>query len=287
MGKIAGTIALGGFLLGPLWLAAQDIDNRQPPQPAPPRERDTANDTPEALRIQPMLREMEELLRAGKLDEVLERAARIRDIAKDNPRIMNLIERAMGERNPKPDAAQRKPAGPDAAGPPPRVRIQHLREAAEHLNAAGFEKLADQARAEIGRIETDARRQQARREQARREQAGRQQAGREQARREQAGREQAGREQAGREQAGRQQAGREQAGRQQARREQAERQQAASRETGPDANAAIKEEMNQLHQELQDLRNQLRRLKADAAPQHVPLPPKPPLPPNPPMEGPQ
>lgn len=213
-------------------LAAQDLDTRQPTPPAPPRGRDTAKEAPEALRIQPMLREMEELLRAGKLDEVLERAARIRDVAKDNPRIMNLIERAMGERNPKPDAAQRKPAGPDAAGPQPRVKIQHLREAAEHLNAAGYEKLADQARAEIGRIETDARRQHARRQQA-------------------------------------------------------EREQAASRETGPDANAAIKAEIKQLHRELEDLRNQLRHLKADAAPQHAPLPPKPPLPPNPPMERPQ
>ena len=209
-------------------LTAQDLDNR-PAEPAPPRGRETANNTPEALRIQPMLREMEELLRAGKLDEVLERAARIRDIVKDNPRLMKLIERAMSERKPKPDAAPQKPAGPDAAGPPPRVKIQHLHEAAEHLNAAGFEKLADQARAEIGRIQTDARRQHARRQQA-------------------------------------------------------EREQAASRETGPDANAAIKAEIKQLHRELEDLRNQLRHLKADAAPQHAPLPPKPP---NPPMERPQ
>jgi F0F1-type ATP synthase delta subunit len=53
-----------------------------------------------------MLRELDELLRAGKLDEVLEPAARIREVAKNNPRIMNLIDRAMAERKSKPDAAQ-------------------------------------------------------------------------------------------------------------------------------------------------------------------------------------
>jgi DNA repair exonuclease SbcCD ATPase subunit len=224
IGKIAGTLALGGFLLGPLKLAAQDIDNR-PAEPAPPRQREATKEAPEALRIQPMLREMEELLRAGKLDEVLERAARIRDVAKDNPRLMNLIERAMGERNPKPDTAQQKPAEPGAAGPPPRMKIQHLREAAEHLNAAGYEKLADQARAEIGRIEAETKRQQTERQHAE-----------------------------------------------------------SSREAGPDANAAIKAEMNQLHRELEDLRNQLRHLKADAAHQRGSLPQKPP---NPPLEQPR
>lgn len=42
---------------------------------------------------------------------------------------------------------------------PPRVRIQHLRQAAEHLQAAGFPDHADKARKEAERIAEEARKQ--------------------------------------------------------------------------------------------------------------------------------
>lgn len=231
IGKICGTVALGAWILNPTGLAGQDLETRRDePAPPPPRERQADKETPDALRLQPMLREMEELLRAGKFDEVLQRAERVRDVAKDNPRVMALIERAMGERKSKRESAPRDAASPGEAEQRPRVKIQHLREAADHLNAAGYEKLAALARAEIGRIEAAARRQQAERQQAQRR-----------------------------------------------------------GDSSPDSNTAMKAELEQLRREMQELRNQLRRLKADAAPQHPPMPPhqNQPPPPKPPLERPQ
>jgi hypothetical protein len=67
-----------------------------------------------------------------------------------------------------------------------------------------------------------------------------------------------------------------------AERNKAERHQVeASRDGGPDANAAMKSELGKLHREIEDLRNQLRHLKADAAPKQAPMPP--PVPPPGPM----
>lgn len=236
IGTIWGALALGGLLMIPMNLTAQETDKRQT-QPVEPHQREAAKDTPNAKRFQPILREMEELLQAGKFDEILQRIERIRNIAKDNPQVMDLIGRAMGEHKQKSNAARPNMEGPGEADPAPRARIQHLRVAAEHLNAAGYEKLADQARAAIGRITADAQHQQAERQQAERRQAERRQA-------------------------------------------------ESARAGGPEANSAMKEEMNKLQRELEDLRNQLRHLKADAAPQFTPKPPLPPKHATPPPEQP-
>ena len=55
--------------------------------------------------------------------------------------------------NPSQLSAQEPGNRETQAGPPPQDRIRHLREDAEHLKAAGFEKQSAQAVAEIARIE--------------------------------------------------------------------------------------------------------------------------------------
>ena len=55
--------------------------------------------------------------------------------------------------NPSQLSAQEPGNRETQAGPPPQDRIRHLREAAGHLKAAGFEKQSAQAVAEIARIE--------------------------------------------------------------------------------------------------------------------------------------
>lgn len=238
MVHILGAVALAGLLLTPARLAAQETDTRNT-EPPPPLARESTNkDVQDAKRFHPLMREMEELLQAGKFDELLQRVEKIRDIAKENPRFMALIERAIGERKAKLNPMLRKDAGPDATAATPRARIQHLRLAAEQLKLAGLDQLADQTRAQIGRIEAEAKQQEARRQQAQRQQAQRQQAGN-------------------------------------------------PCDSCPDGTAAIKAEMSKLRRELEDLRNQLRHLKADAAAKPGPLPPVPPPHRMPPMEQPQ
>ena len=157
------TAVLSGFLLHPLRLAAQDVDTRPgapvPPPPPAQLERGAVRDGGAVMRPQLIMRQLVELLRAGKYDEARQLAERISAAAKDNPQVAALIERAKGNRHPQTD--ERKLAEPAAAGPPLRMKIQHLREAADHLNAAGYEKMANLARVEIQRIEADAKHQEA------------------------------------------------------------------------------------------------------------------------------
>lgn len=57
----------------------------------------------------------------------------------------------------KKETLKRKPAPPQS----PRIRVQHLRQAAEHLQAAGFPEYAEKARKEAERIVEQARKQSA------------------------------------------------------------------------------------------------------------------------------
>lgn len=74
---------------------------------------------------------------------------------------MNLSAQERDNRHPQPPPPTERQAAnpsPDAPGQPPAAKIQHLRRAAELLQAAGFEKMAAQTQAEIGRLEAESRR---------------------------------------------------------------------------------------------------------------------------------
>jgi protein subunit release factor A len=58
---------------------------------------------------------------------------------------------AKAEHKPKIQDERRKDAQPGQPIPP-RARIEHLKQAAEHLQAAGYVEQAEKARQEIGRI---------------------------------------------------------------------------------------------------------------------------------------
>ncbi|MCX6868627.1 MAG: hypothetical protein NTV46_20955 [Verrucomicrobia bacterium] len=78
--------------------------------------------------------------------------------------LMNPVNLSAQERDnrhpepPPPPERQTDKHAPDRAGQPPAAKIQHLRQAAELLQAAGFEKMAAQTQAEIGRLEAESRR---------------------------------------------------------------------------------------------------------------------------------
>jgi len=127
--KILGVVALGGLLLHPIRLAAQENDNRQRPsrereggdRQAQPREREGANAAPQVERIQPMIGEIDQLLRAGKFDEILQQVERFRNVAKDNPQVMAMIQRVLGEQKSNPGTAPQRAAGPDIANQAPML----------------------------------------------------------------------------------------------------------------------------------------------------------------------
>ena len=216
IGKILGTLAIGGFLMNPSQLSAQEPGNREP-QPGPPHRHGAPGDAPEARRPQPerLMQKIAELHRAGKHDEARQLQERIRRAAADgNPRVEGRPEAPPVERKPQPQADERKMPTPPKAGPPAQDRIRHLREAAEHLKAAGFEKQSAQARAEIARIEAENR----------------------------------------------------------------PKEDECCCDEGSKANAAIKEELNKLRREMEELRGQVRRLSAEATPKHAPQSPERPEP---------
>jgi DNA repair exonuclease SbcCD ATPase subunit len=145
------TIALSGLLFATTGAQAQENEGRIPDR-ARHAERQPDREAPEAERIRRMIGELKQLQAAGKPEEARKLARQLQRISKSNPQLRERIQRAISERK----------AGPDRRDvPPPHARIQHLRQAAEHLQAAGYTDHAEKARAEIGRLEAEAKRHEA------------------------------------------------------------------------------------------------------------------------------
>lgn len=152
---------LAGFTLAlsPLSTNAQD-DRPMPPPPRPEQAMDPRPDFPRPVdrmrqeRGKPMNREAAD---RRLLEESIEAYRR------GDPAAAGRLREAMrqpGEKRPGREAANkellRKKPMPSV---PPRVRIQHLRQAADHLQAAGFPDYADKARKEAERIAEQAAKQ--------------------------------------------------------------------------------------------------------------------------------
>ena len=166
-GRLTGIIAISSLLLAPTVLKAQENEAQQPEAARQP-ERQAPPDAPDAKRVQRMLHELKQLQAAGKPEEARQLAEQIRSEARTNPQLLERVNRAMAERNRQPKS-DRKEGRSKQAGPPSEVKIQHLREAAEHLKAAGYGEYAAKAREEIGRLEASMRSEKT--EAARRKQA--------------------------------------------------------------------------------------------------------------------
>jgi hypothetical protein len=152
-GNLLGAATFGGLIMpAPALSAKEGQPHTQTPPPGV--ERGEAGRGQDLQRIRQMLREMEELKRAGKPDAAREMAGQIRRIAGDNPRVVEELKRTM-EGAPKPEAnhdrhPDKAPEGPVQAA---RMKMQKLRQAAELLHSAGYRDQAVKAREEVGRIE--------------------------------------------------------------------------------------------------------------------------------------
>jgi hypothetical protein len=172
---LSGLAAISGFAMLPLAAHAQGPD-APPPPPAADGEK------PDFGKVRGMVREMMELRRAGKHDEANRMAERIKAETKHNPRVVEMLESRLkepaGEKQAKeprkpmerPKAREgekelrkkelnskrerREKASRDkGAGIPPVERIRHMRVAAEHLEAAGIDRMAKAVRAHIAGME--------------------------------------------------------------------------------------------------------------------------------------
>ena len=144
--KTAGLAALA-LVLGTLTLAAQRPGENRPQQPAA---------APQIERIE---REIERLKSEGRTEDARrmnQRLLRVREARKEMAGRPDAPRRTAGPR-PAPDAK------PRPEGPPPRVKIRNLRQAAALLEAAGYADHAARVRSEAERVETDARKMEPRR----------------------------------------------------------------------------------------------------------------------------
>jgi HAMP domain-containing protein len=151
IGKLLGTLVLGGWMASPALLSAQEFDPR--PGPPPPREDMVPGDMPQDRRLGRVRGQIDALHRMGKHDEAMQLERRIQAATSGAHMMMPPRDGAKAERKPKIQGERRK----DAAPVPPREKIQHLKQAAEHLQAAGYVEYAQKARQEIGRIMEQAR----------------------------------------------------------------------------------------------------------------------------------
>ena len=144
--------------MAPLAATAQD------PNPTPPPA--AAEQKPDLGKVRGMVRQMVELKRAGKHDEAAQMAERIKAETHNNPRVIAMLERhkdgaaPVGRAN-RPDKSVERPnvkRGEESknlnnVAMAPKVRLHHLRKAAEHLDAAGREGMAKAIRGQIAGIE--------------------------------------------------------------------------------------------------------------------------------------
>lgn len=152
---LAGCVAAIGISMGSAGLLAEEADKKAPPASgdAPAQ---AAESGPDFEKIRGMVREMVELKKAGKNEQAAQLAEQIKKASGDDPRVAELLKR-QGERKPNLREAKRpRPEGnppDDAAGARQGVdaesRIQHLQQAAMHLEAAGDMALARVVRSQL------------------------------------------------------------------------------------------------------------------------------------------
>lgn len=158
-GNLLGAATFGGLIIAAPALSAQE-GQPHPQNPPPGVERGEAERGQDLQRIRQMFREMEELKRAGKPDAAGEMAGKIRRIAGENPRVIEELKRNI-EEAPKPEAnrGRRPDKAPEGPMQEARMKMQKLRQAAELLQSAGYGEQAVKAREEVGRIEERVRRE--------------------------------------------------------------------------------------------------------------------------------
>ena len=156
-----GAIALGGMLISAPALVAQEAAS---PKPAPMEStgQSAKKDAQRMEKKERGMRKVAELQQAGKHDEARQLEVRIQGASEKKVKAKVPVAQA-AEKKAKPEAAPARVSDRirgrwNAAGMPPNMKLQHLRQAAQHLKAAGYEPQADQAVAEAKRIETEAKR---------------------------------------------------------------------------------------------------------------------------------
>jgi hypothetical protein len=195
--RLFTVIALGGLVMVPGILGAQESPDRQPEPPA--RERPAAQaGAAQTEGIPKAIRQLRELQRQGKTEEAARLAQRIRGASAGNPRVMAMLDsmdKASGPKPEKPDRQARpeRPGRQDQATPPsrpgnragaaapnrpappqrpmagrgrpaaesaalPRTKVRHLVAASRHLAAAGYEEMAAKVRAEMQKLIAETRR---------------------------------------------------------------------------------------------------------------------------------
>lgn len=169
-GTLVAALVAGALMSTATGLRAQEEPGR-PDAPPASDARDNAGKAPEMRQVHRMMREMAELERAGKHDQAQEMGRKIRQIARNHPQVAEALKRAMDKRGPeakkeRPERSNRRTdkapeRAPERAVQPARMKMQKLRQAAELLQSAGYEEQAAKARAEIGRIEGNVRREEA------------------------------------------------------------------------------------------------------------------------------
>jgi len=187
IGKLIGSLVIGGCLAVPAMLTAQE-PGPPPGPPPPPRDGMTPQNGVQPERVKRVMGRIEALRREGKNEEAAQLQMRLRSaMARQRmgphgmgpqgmgPQWMGkrpMGRQAMGmqmarpanpaqpERKPEIKGERRKEKAPGQPLPA-RAKIQNLKRAAEFLQAAGYEDQANKARKEIGRLEEQARRESA------------------------------------------------------------------------------------------------------------------------------
>jgi hypothetical protein len=201
-----------------------------PPGPPPPRMDGAPKDDPQAMRMRMAMGKVEELRRAGKHEEAKKLADRLRAAGAQRPQ----MERGKNERQPKilGQVRERRHAAP-LVRPlvQARMKMQKLKQAADLLQSAGYPEHAAKARQEIERIAMEARREAEKAKDRAEAEKAKARAEAEKAK------------------------DRAEGDKEKARREAAEK-----------ADAGMREEMKKMRRELEELRAQLKKAKAEAEP---------------------
>lgn len=156
---------LAGFTLALSQLSTNAQDDRpMPPPPRPEQAMDPRPDFPRPVDRMPAERaRMEKRIAARDAAERKEERRLIEEsieaYRRGDPaggaRMRDSVRKPLEKRAAGKEMLRKNPAQPL----PPRARVQHLRQAAEHLQAAGFPDYADKARKEAERIAEQAAKQ--------------------------------------------------------------------------------------------------------------------------------
>lgn len=148
-----------GNLLGMLVLMSAPVitaqDNAPRPGPPPPPREERPEMMPQDRRMNRVRGQIEALHRMGKHDEAVQLERRIHGATSGAPMMMP----PPGARVERQAKAERREEAKPGQPIPAKVKIQHLKRAAESLKAAGYMEYAEKARQEIGRLEEQVRRE--------------------------------------------------------------------------------------------------------------------------------